>query len=405
MQRRSSISRQVSTYAVMTAILEKGPISRAGISRETGISKQTASEIVKLLEESGWIKESGIAQGKVGRSAVLYQIVPDSAYIVGVDLGGTKLTAAIADMAGNLVAEETVPTDQQGGREVIAQIVELCRELANGVGAVWHKVRLAVVGMPGVLDPETGFVEFAPNIPGFDRLRVRDELQTGLGIEVIVENDVNLAVIGERWRGAGQGVDDLVFIALGTGIGQGIVTSGHLLRGASGSAGEIGYLPLGADPFSAEAITAGAFETAVGSRAILRLYEEKGGKCETVKDLFERVEDGEPRASEVLDELALRLALGVAATCALIDPEKVIFGGSIGSRPELIERVGQILPMCMRKPPRVDVSSLGSRTAIMGALARGLEELHELTHGSGLTQAGPPALTLTRTTVGVGGNE
>lgn len=116
MRQRSSISRQVSTHAVMTTIIDKGPISRAGISRETDLSKQTSSEIVRMLEETGWIEEIGLAKGKVGRSAVLYQIVPDSAYIAGVDLGGTKLTVAIADMKGSLVGEETVPTDSQGGR-------------------------------------------------------------------------------------------------------------------------------------------------------------------------------------------------------------------------------------------------------------------------------------------------
>lgn len=384
----------------MTAVLEKGPISRAGIARETGISKQTTSEIVRLLEEAGWIEETGTTRGKVGRTAVLYQIVPDSAYIVGVDLGGTKLTTALADMTGNVVAEETVPTNQQGGRDVIMQIGSLCRELAAGAGAAWDKVRLAVVGTPGVLNPRTGFVDLAPNIPGFDQLRVEDELRTNLGIEVHVENDVNLAVLGERWRGAGQGVDDLVFIALGTGVGQGIMTRGNLLRGANGSAGEIGYLPLCTDPFSEDALTTGAFELGVGSKAILRLHNEKGGAAETVRELFERAEENEPAATEVLDELASRLALGVAATCALLDPEKVIFGGSIGSRPELVNRIVQALPSCMRHPPAVEASRLGSRTGIVGALARGLEELHELTHGSGLLRAGPSAPVLAMTPVG-----
>jgi predicted NBD/HSP70 family sugar kinase len=221
---------------------------------------------------------------------------------------------AIADMTGNLVAEETVATGKQGGRRVITQIVELCRQVAKQAGADWEKVRLAVVGMPGVVDPATGFVEFAPNIPGVDRLPVQEELRSGLGIDVMIENDVNLAVIGERWRGAGQSVDDLVFIALGTGIGLGIVLDGRLLRGSSGAAGEIGYLPLCSDPFTEDARSVGAFESAVASNAILRLYQEKGGDCETVREMFERAEAGEEAAVLVLDEIATRLALGIAAT-------------------------------------------------------------------------------------------
>lgn len=280
---------------------------------------------------------------------------------------------------------------------MISQIIELCKSLADRAGAGWKKVRLAVVGMPGVVDPVSGFVEFAPNITGFDQLRVQDELRSGLGLPVIVENDVNLAVIGEGWRSAGQGVDDLVFIALGTGIGQGIMLGGKLIRGASGAAGEIGYLPLCADPFTEQAKSVGAFESAAGSRAMLHLYEEKGGECKTVRELFERAEEGEPKAAEVLDEVSSRLALGVAATAALIDPEKVIFGGSIGGRPELLERIGRILPQCTRRPPSVEASSLGSRAGIVGALAYGLEELHQFTHGSGLAQTSALPQTLTMT--------
>jgi predicted NBD/HSP70 family sugar kinase len=379
----------------MTTILEKGPISRAAISRVTGLSKQTSSEIVRMLEETGWIKESGLTKGPKGRSAVLYQIVPDSAYIVGVDLGGTKLAVAIADMTGSLVAEETVATRPEGGRRVIEQIVELCRQVASQAGAPWEKIRLAVVGMPGVVDPATGFVQFAPNIPGFDRLRVQEELGSGLRVEVVVENDVNLAVLGERWCGAGRGVDDLVFIALGTGVGQGIVHDGKLVRGARGAAGEIGYLPLGYEPFSEQAITVGAFESSVASRAIVASYEERSGQGATVREIFDRAEAGEEPALEVLDELASRLALGVAATSALLDPDRVIFGGSIGGRIELVERVRAVLPRCMRRPPEVEASSLGSRAGVVGALALGLEQLHRSTHGSGLVESTrlPPALT------------
>lgn len=383
MQRRGSIARQVSTRAVMTAVMEYGPISRAGISRATGLSKQTTSEIVRLLEETGWVEESGVTKGKVGRAAILYQVVPGAAYIIGVDLGGTKLRAALADMTGHLVVEEGVDTDRRGGLHVTAQIKALCARLIRRAGAHRDRVHLAVVGMPGVVNPTTGFVEFAPNIPGFDRIRVRETLSSEMGVEVHVENDVNLAVLGERWRGAGQGVDDLVFIALGTGLGQGIVLGGKLLHGATNAAGEIGYLPLICDPFTEQARTVGAFESAVGSRAILQMYEQKGKTCESVRALFERAGSGDTSAIQVLDELASRLALGVAATCALIDPAKVIFGGSVGGRADLVERIRHRLPDCMRKPPPVEASGLDSRAGVVGALARGLEELHEHTRGPG----------------------
>ena len=277
LRRSDSISRQLSTYAVMTTILHKGPISRAGISRETGLSKQTSSEIVGALDREGWIEETGYSKGKVGRTAVLYQIVHDSAYIIGIDLGGTKVAAAIADMTCSLVIEGTQATDKEGGQQVVKQIGEMCRQLAEEAEIAWEKIRLGVIGMPGVVNPHTGYVDFAPNLPGFDTLVVKDALSQNLGFDLIIENDANLAVIGEHWQGAGQELDTLAFIALGTGIGQGLMIDGTVVRGARGGAGEIGYLPVGGDPFSHEAITAGAFESSVGSYAILKRYKEKGG--------------------------------------------------------------------------------------------------------------------------------
>jgi predicted NBD/HSP70 family sugar kinase/predicted transcriptional regulator len=387
LQRSDSISRQVSTHAVMAAILHHGPISRADISRETGLSKQTASEIVRMLESEGWIEEVGYTRGKVGRTAVLYQIVPESAYIIGIDLGGTKIAAAVADMTCSLVTEMTQPTHKDGGQHVVDQIVGMCRQLAEKAGIAWGKIRLGVVGMPGVINPRTGFVDFAPNIPGFDTLSVKDALSEGLGLDVVIENDVNLAVIGERWQGAGQGINNLAFIALGTGIGQGLIIDGTVVRGARGGAGEIGYLPMGINPFSDEARTTGAFESAVGSHAMLRSYKEKQGRGNTVRELFEMAERGEAAALEVLNETAQLMALGVAATVALFDPEKIIFGGSIGMREELIDRIRSVLPQCMRYPVPIEVSALGNRAPIMGALAIGLNKLHSMMYGTQLPYA------------------
>jgi predicted NBD/HSP70 family sugar kinase len=384
LQRSDSLSRQVSTHAVMTAILHHGPISRAGISRETGLSKQTSSEIVRKLENEGWIEETGFTKGNIGRTAILYQIVPESGYIIGIDLGGTKVTVAVADITCSLVTEATEPTDKCGGQHIVNQIVTLCHTVVERAGIAWEKIRLGVIGMPGVVDSRTGFVDFAPNIPGFATLPVHDVLRDGLGFDVVIENDVNLAVIGERWRGAGQGIDNLAFIALGTGIGQGLILDGTLVRGARGGAGEIGYLPIGSNPFGEEAKTTGAFERSVGSHAILERYKEKNGAGKSVQEIFEMAEGGEAAALQTLDETARILALGVAATAALLDPQRIIFGGSIGVRTELVERIRKALPECMSYPTPIEVSALGNRAPIMGAVAIGLNKLHGMMYGTHL---------------------
>src|SRR5262249_6840725 len=146
-----------------------------------------------------------------------------------------------------------------------------------------------VMGSPGVIDPPSGGIVIAPNIPGLDQLDVQGALRTRLGVEVAIENDVNLAAIGEHWCGGSRGADTFVFIALGTGIGMGLCADGRLLRGARGAAGEIAYLPVGGDPYDARGQRLGTLESAIGSAAITERYAGLGGRdARTVREIFDR---------------------------------------------------------------------------------------------------------------------
>jgi predicted NBD/HSP70 family sugar kinase len=164
--------------------------------------------------------------------------------------------------------------------------------------------------------------------------------EKALGIDVILENDVNLAVLGENWLGQGQGIDNLAFIAVGTGIGGGLMVGGQLVRGAMNAAGELGFLPFGADPYDPESLRSGAFERVVASIGIMERYRAASGETRTVPAIFERAASRRCRMRwTVLDETAKYLARGISAIAAIANPQKVIMGGSIGLRPELIERI------------------------------------------------------------------
>ncbi|BCP52205.1 sugar kinase [Kaistia sp. 32K] len=361
----------------MQAILRNGPISRADIAKMTGLSKQTASEVVRALEESGWVKECGRTVGKVGRSALTYEIHGGARFVAGVDLGGTKINAALADLLGEIIAEEQQPTDLRGGPELIRQIAGMVRGLAERAGIPANAVRLIVLGTPGVVDAETGKVAIAPNVPGFDAINVRDLLARATGAEVVVENDVNLAAKGEQWRGSGAGISDFTFLALGTGIGMGIVAGGRLLRGARGGAGEIAYLPVGGDPYDSRGFSLGTLEYAVGSAAMTRRYAGYGGAADaTARDVFAAFEQREPAAVATIEETARLLAPAIAAIGAILDPEVVILGGSIGIREELIAEVRRALARCTPYPPRIEASGLGSRAAMIGCVGAAIEKTH-----------------------------
>ncbi len=368
--------RQLSAGLVMDAVIHHGPISRAQIAKLTRISKQTASEVVRELEQGGWLRVHGQTRGNVGRTAVTYEIRPDAAFVAGIDLGGTQLRMAVANLTCAVVAEAAETTAPKGGKHVIKQIVALANRLVRQAGIDREQIRLVVVGTPGVVDTASGSLRLAPNIPYFDRIDVVGALREGFGCDIIVENDVNVGAIGEGWLGEAKGLDTFAYVALGTGLGMGFISNGAMLRGAQGGAGEIANLPIGGDPFDPANRLHGTLEAAVGSVGILRRYSERGGAAlESVRDLFERC-SGDPIAQQVIDETARFLALAVVAVAVTVDPEMVVFGGSIGSRPEIIRPVRDLLPSLMTNPPQIKASGLGNRAGIAGAIAIAITNIH-----------------------------
>jgi glucokinase len=187
-----------------------------------------------------------------------------------------------------------------------------------------------------------------------------------------------MAALGEQRTGSGHEYRDFVFVAVGTGIGMGIVVNGNLCRGARGAAGEISYLPLGTDPFDPANQIRGALEEAVAGATIARRYEEATGERVSVPVVFERAGAGDEHALAAIDDEAKHIALAVAAVGAVLDPEAVVLGGGVGSRTELLEPVRRWLGRLGAHAPIVKTSLLGHRAALIGAIAAAR---HELTGG------------------------
>jgi predicted NBD/HSP70 family sugar kinase len=381
-----NLSRQFSRCAIVQAIASAGPISRASLAKQVGLSKQTVSEIVSDLEQDGWITETGRTAGHVGRTATTYELVADAAFVCGVDLGGTKVRAAIIDLNCAVVTELTESTDARGGEDVAQQIVRLCREAAEGAGVNWSKVMFATVGVPGVPDKKSGSVRMAPNINKIGDMDFVGALETLFGFGVQVENDVNLAAIGEQWSGCASEVDSLAFVSLGTGIGAGIIVGGQIIRGAMGAAGELGFLPFGADPFEPTSLRSGAVERRAGSFGMISRYSELTGNEVQVKDLFDLAESGDADADTVLEETARLVARLIATIGAVVDPSMVVLGGSIGRRVELQKRIEVSLSECFPNPIDIKRSTLGDHAALVGAAAVGLSNLHHTIFAAGLNQ-------------------
>src|SRR6202046_5926369 len=248
----ASVTRQLSRRSVFEALLHRGPISRADLAKVTSLSKQTMSEVIDALEQQGLVRSVGRTSGNVGRTAVLYELSPDGGHVLGIDLGARRLTVALTDIAGRVLAEADEAADSRGGAWTLDQIARLSDRLARDNHTHPSRIRSIVMASPGVVNPKSGGIEMAPNITGLDHLNVVGLLGEKLGSPVVLENDINLALLGEIWHGCAQNVDNVAFLALGSGVGLGLYVNGRLVPGENGAAGESGYLPIGGGSLGAE---------------------------------------------------------------------------------------------------------------------------------------------------------
>jgi predicted NBD/HSP70 family sugar kinase len=357
-------------------IRDRGPVSRAQIARDSGLSKPTVSQALSSLVTAKLVREAGRSSGGKGPSAILYELNPSAGWVVGIDVGREWLRAAIGDLTGTIVSRRDERARVKSAAGLIHQIGEVAHALATDAGIRWAQVTVATVGSPGVFHPEIGQVALAHSLPGWGRQGLVEAVRRELGTNVLLENDVNLAALGEQWHGLGKGVDDYVYLHLGTGVGMGIVAGGELYRGHTGAAGEIGYLPLaGTDPVRPRSRRRGALDETAGASAIVERARRAGMPSPlTARSVFEAARRGEGRASRVVAYEAERIAVTVAAAAAMLDPELVILGGGIGSNGDLllepvIQRVRAMSPF----RPRIEISALREDATLHGAVWQALQ--------------------------------
>jgi predicted NBD/HSP70 family sugar kinase len=369
-----SLLRAINARTILELIQRTGPVSRAQVARDSGLSKPTVSLGLAALLEAGLVREVGRSSGRRGPSAVLYELNREAGWVAGVDVGRRFVRAAIADITGTIVARREERAKVRSARSLVGQIGAVARGLADQAGIGWDQVVHATVGSPGVFQPTRGAVTLAPNLPGWGRHGLLEALVGELGPRVGVENDVNLAAVGERWKGLGRDVRDFGFLSVGTGVGMGLVLGGELYRGSHGAAGEVGYLPIGSDPYAPHARRRGAFEEATNAAGVVRTAREAGmaGSLTPTK-VFALARKGDPTARQVVATEARRLALGLAVVIAVVDLELVVLGGGVGGNADLLlEPVERELRALSPLRPRLAVSSLGEDAVLQGAVATAL---------------------------------
>jgi predicted NBD/HSP70 family sugar kinase len=356
---------------VLESIRAGAPISRAEISRRAGISKPTVSLALQSLLEAGLVQETEPDPGRPTYGAVFFDLVPEAALVLGLDLGARFLRGAICDLRGDVRARQDVELDGADADAAIEAIGGLRDSLADSCGLSAELIDGAVVGVPGVVDADTGQLRLATNVRGLEGRHWGDDIRGRLGLPVAVENDINLAAVGELWQGVARGVEDFVFLSVGTGLGAGLILHGELHRGRHGAAGEVDLVAAGRtdeiDPCAA----------AVSALAA-RLVAEDGAATILqppfdVRSIFAAARGGDELARRVVSEEARRIALHLAPVAAVTDIALVVLGGGIGANADLLlGPTRDLLSRWLPYPPRVEVSSLGDAAVLTGALAVGL---------------------------------
>ena len=357
---------------VLEAIRAGAPISRAEISRRAGISKPTVSLALQTLVDAGLVREA--ARGPSGPSygAVFFEPVPEAAYVLGLDLGARFLRGAVCDLAGEVRARQDVELRGADADGALQAITTLRESLVAAAALPVERIDGIVLGVPGVIDAETSTLHLtSPNIPGLEGRAFGVELGDLLGIDVTLENDVNLAAVGERWAGVARGVDDFAFLSVGTGMGMGLVLGGELHRGNHGAAGEVDWALAGlaedVDP-SADGVAALAERVAPAGSAGTSLAPPYDARA-----VFAAARRGDPLGRTVVDEVARRIAAHITPIAAVADPALVVLGGGLGANGDLLlTPVRRLLAAWIPYPPRIEISSLGEAAVLMGALAVGL---------------------------------
>jgi glucokinase len=370
--------RQINRSSILELIRTRAPISRTQIAEDLQVSLPTVMRIVDELMADGLVIEDGEREWSGGRKRKRLIFNGTQHLVIGIDLGGTKIYGAVANLNGELLHEVRVDHHQTQAEESFVLLCDMIDQLLAFALPTKLPLRGIGIGVPGVVQPDTGLVSIAPALDWLD-FPLKTRLLARYDYAIAIENDVNLAALGEMWFGTEADESNLVLLTIGTGIGAGIIINGAVYGGSNNMAGEVGYfLPdrshLGQQYPGFGALELLASGTGITNRARQLLADSKTPEelaALTAYDVFDAVRRGEDWAVTVLDETIDYLALLIAGITTIFDPDVVLLGGGVSRSADLlIEPICQKLEGTILQAPNIRASQLGYRAAVMGAIMR-----------------------------------
>lgn len=344
--------RQINLSLIMHSLRTQAPISRASLSQTTNLNKTTVSDLINELNERGFVKELGTQSSGTGRPATLLTLNPDAGYIVSAEIAVDFLEVLVTDFAPQSIWQAKEPILPGTSPEATLDRLMVMLHQASAKGQVVSKNFLGLaVGAPGMVDQITGTILFAPNlkwrnVPLLTRLE-----QEGFGVPLFVDNEANMATLGEHYFGAAKGYNEVLYLSANVGLGGGLLRNGQLYRGATGVAAEYGHMTL--DPYGERCNCGnhGCWETFVNQNALCNkimtairsgessiLAEKVRGRrdCVSVEMIVDAARAGDALSIRTIEEVGRYLGIGIASLLNALNPEIVVLGGILSIASEFL---------------------------------------------------------------------
>lgn len=354
---------------VLTVLQEQGPLSQADLARASGLSPATISAIVRALEAEQRLERESSRRG------ALLRLLPLPGFALGFDYGHRHLRVAVADRTGRLLGEATkpLPRDHDASTGVKAGLAMAKQLLADADGGI-DDVVAAGMGLPAPVLGESHLVGSSSILPGWVGVHADEQLAEALGHPVSVDNDANLGALAEMTWGAGRGSRDLVYLKLATGIGAGIVVGGSIVRGAAGTAGEIGHTTMDEHGDVCRCGNRGCLETVAGADTVLRVLSARHGSELKLHDAIDAALAGDAGCRRVIGDAGRHIGVAVANLINLLSPELIIVGGELAGAGDILldpmrEAVGRFAIETAASATRLVPAELGDRAEVLGAIA------------------------------------
>ena len=365
---------------ILDTLRANGSMSRADLSRHLHMSFPAVSSNVKGLLETNHIIEVGVGENSIGRKSTMLAFNADRGYVIGIDLGRFKIRIMLADLLGNEIASSesaNTANSSADGNQSILLIHQHIQDILAQSGKPKDKLLCIVIGIPGIIKDGENFL--APFTEKYREADMIEALQEAFEADVLLENCVNLGVIGEHWKGAGVSYRDIIYIAYGVGLGSAHILDGKVYKGADCAAGEIGFMITDAKDLHKKYDEVGWLEETLSISRVNTFLTSGNFEMELVKLIEEYLAGESNSAKHILDEVSTNFAMTLINMSAILNPQLIIIAGGLGVNlgKLFIEQWKEILNHHLPFVPELVLSTLNHREAVLGAVMTGIEHIRE----------------------------